>query len=91
MPRRQRVCGPRDILGIVGRGHEGRPIFATEDDRRFFVERLGRIFVPGDVELHGGAVRINHYRLIAQRNGPNFVTSPVAEQPTRLAPESRIK
>jgi hypothetical protein len=47
MPRRQRIWVPGDILGIVGRGHEGRPIFVSDDDRGFFAERLGRFFVPG--------------------------------------------
>jgi len=41
---------PDDILSIVGRGHEGRPLFASEDDRRFVVARLARTFVPDDVE-----------------------------------------
>ena len=64
MPRGQRIWAPGDLLGIVGRGHEGRPLFATDDDRRFFVERLGRVFQPRDVDLLGWALLINHYHLM---------------------------
>ena len=60
MPRQQRLWEPGDILSIVGRGHEGRPLFATEDDRRFFVDRLRLVFVPKDVDLYAWALLMNH-------------------------------
>lgn len=53
-----------DLPGIVGRGRKRRALFAAADDRRFFVEGLGRVFVPGDVDLLGWALHINQYRLL---------------------------
>ena len=64
MTREERPWAPGDLLSIVGRGHEGRPLFATDEDRRFFVGRLARVFVPEDVDLLGWALLINHYHLM---------------------------
>ena len=64
MPRQRRLWEPGDILHVVARGHEGRPLFATDDDRRFFVDRLRRVFVAEDVDLHAWALPINHYHLL---------------------------
>lgn len=64
MPRERRIWEPGDLLSIAGRGHEGRPLFATEDDKRFFVDRLRRVFRPGDVDLIGWGLLINHYHLL---------------------------
>ncbi len=64
MSRRRREWEPGDILSIVGRAHEGRLIFTGDDDRRFFVDRLRRVFVPGDVDLLAWALLANHYHLM---------------------------
>lgn len=64
MPRQRRPWKPGCILSIVGRGHEGRPLYATDDDRRFFVDRLRRVFVPRDVDLYAWALLTNHYHLM---------------------------
>jgi putative transposase len=52
------------ILSVVIRAHEGRAIFATDEDRAFFVERLREIFVAPDVELLAWAVLLNHVHLV---------------------------
>lgn len=64
MPRTRRLWEPGDILSIVGRAHEGRPIFVTDDDRRFFVDRLRRVFVVPRVDLLAWGLLINHYHLV---------------------------
>jgi putative transposase len=64
VPRERRLWGPGEVLGVVGRAHEGRPLFATDDDRRFFVERLRKVFVAPAVELLAWALLINHYHLL---------------------------
>ena len=60
MPRQRRLWEPGDLLSIVGRGYEGRPLFASDDDRRFFVERLARVFRPADVDLLAWALLVSH-------------------------------
>ena len=64
MPRQRRLWEPGDLLSIVGRGHEGRPLFASDDDRRFVVERLARVFRPADVDLLAWALLVNHDHLM---------------------------
>jgi REP element-mobilizing transposase RayT len=64
VPRERRAWAPGDVLSIVGRAHEGRPIFATGEDRRFFLDRLQRVFAPGEVGLLAWALLINHYHLV---------------------------
>ena len=50
------------MLSIVGRAHEGRPIFATDEDRGFFVDRLRRVFVPGAAQLLAWALMVTRRR-----------------------------
>src|SRR5258708_3792544 len=69
MPRTRRPWEPGDLPSIVVRGHEGRPLFATDGDRRFFVERLGKVFVPRDVDLLAWSLPINHYHLMIRVTG----------------------
>ena len=64
MPRQRRLWEPGDLLGIVVRAHEGRPIFATDEDREFVLARLGRLFVPAAVDLIAWAVLLNHLHLM---------------------------
>ncbi len=64
MPRTRRLWEPGDLLSIVGRAHEGRPVFVTDDDRRFFVDRLRRVFVVPRVDLVAWGLLINHYHLV---------------------------
>ena len=58
MPRERRAWEPGRILGVVGRAHEGRPIFAGEDDRRFFV--------PDRVSLLAWALQVDHDHLVSR-------------------------
>lgn len=64
MPRERRSWEPGDVLSIVGRTHEGRPIFVTEDDRRYFVDRLRSVFRPEVVDLLAWALLLNHFHLV---------------------------
>lgn len=77
MPRKPRAWEPGDILSVVGRAHEGRPIFVDDDDRRFFADRLRRVFVDTDVQLLAWSLLINHYhltiRLLAEPPGSFFL------------------
>jgi len=58
MPRSARLWEPGDLLSVVVRAHEGRPIFAGDDDRGFFVDRLRRVFVAADVVLLAWALLV---------------------------------
>ncbi len=49
--RTLRLWAPGWLLSIVGRGHEGRPLHATDEDRQFLVDRLAKVFVPDAVDL----------------------------------------
>lgn len=51
-------------MSIVGRTHEGRPIFVTDDDRLFFVDRLRSVFRPGAVDLLAWGLLVNHFHLV---------------------------
>lgn len=64
MPRSARIWEPGDILSIVVRSHEGRPIFVDDDDRRFFVDRLRRVFAAADVELLAWSLLVNHFHIV---------------------------
>src|SRR5262245_2309571 len=64
MPRQRRAWEPGDLLSIVGRAHEGRPIFATDEDRAYFTDRLKRVFVRGEADLLAWALMVNHYHLV---------------------------
>ena len=76
MPRQRRLWEPGDLLSIVGRGHEGRPLFASDDDRRFLVERLARVFRPADVDLLAWALLVNDsHRLPRDGGGDRTVGS----------------
>jgi hypothetical protein len=70
MPRKRRRWSPGAVHHAVARGHSGCPLFATDEDRAFFVARAIRAFAETRAVCLAWSVLSNHYHVLATCNGP---------------------
>ena len=69
MPRQARLDAPGTLHHVIIRGIERRAIVANEEDRRAFVERLGRLASELNTDIYAWALLTNHAHLLL-RSGP---------------------
>lgn len=69
MPRQARWDAPGTLHHVILRGIERRSIVADEEDRRQFVERLGRLASELKTAIYAWALLTNHAHLLL-RSGP---------------------
>ena len=70
MPRQARLAAPGTLHHVMLRGIERRSIVADEEDRRQFVERLGRLASERKTAIYAWALLPNHAHLLL-RSGPH--------------------
>lgn len=64
MPRKARIDAPGALHHIIARGIGRRKVFDDDEDRDFFVERLGEIISDTDTKCFAWALIPNHFHLI---------------------------
>src|SRR5262245_49295293 len=70
MARRARSWQAGAIHHVVARGHCGYPLFATDEDRKFVVERAARAFAETGAVCLGWSILNNHYHVLVRCDGP---------------------
>ena len=64
MPRRPRMYLPGIPAHIVQRGNNREPCFFSDDDYRFYLDRLGQVLKRYRVQLHAYVLMTNHVHLL---------------------------
>jgi putative transposase len=64
MPRKARIDAPGALHHIIGRGIARRKIFADDEDRENFLERLGSIVTDSGTQCYAWALIPNHFHLL---------------------------
>ncbi len=64
MPRKARIDAPGALHHIIARGIARRKLFDDDDDRDFFIERLGEIVSDTDTQCFAWALIPNHFHLL---------------------------
>jgi len=64
MPRQGRLHIPGGYYHVIGRGLERRRVFAGNDDKNDFLERLGEGLERSQCQCLAWAVMSNHYHLL---------------------------
>ncbi len=69
MPRQPRLDAPGLLQHVMARGIERREAFKDDEDRKFFLERLGTILEETQTQCYAWALIPNHFHLLL-RTGP---------------------
>ena len=64
MPRKSRIDAPGALHHIIARGIGRRKVFDDNDDRDFFIERLGKIICDTETQCFAWALIPNHFHLL---------------------------
>jgi putative transposase len=64
MPRRARIDAPGAVHHVIARGIEGTAIFRDDQDRDFFLKRLGDIVTETHTRCFAWALMSNHFHLL---------------------------
>ncbi|MBD3346341.1 MAG: hypothetical protein GF401_14900 [Chitinivibrionales bacterium] len=64
MPRKRRISIPGAVHHIISRGIDGREIFIDDNDRRFFIARIGRLLQENNYRCYAWALMSNHYHFL---------------------------
>lgn len=66
MARRARNDAPDTWHHVMNRGIARRPIFETDQDRRFFLSLLAREARAGRIEIHAYSLMLTHFHLLVR-------------------------
>ncbi|MEK7271020.1 MAG: transposase [Planctomycetota bacterium] len=66
MPRLARIDAPGALHHVIARGMERREIFRDDEDRRWFVERLGNALQEMRMPCYAWALMPNHFHLLLE-------------------------
>ena len=64
MPRKARIDAPGSLHHIIARGIDRRKVFDDNDDRDFFIERLGKVISDTETKCFAWALIPNHFHLV---------------------------
>ncbi len=64
MPRKARIDAPGSLHHIIARGIGRRKVFDDNDDRNFFIERLGKVVSDTETQCFAWALIPNHFHLL---------------------------
>ena len=64
MPRKARIDAPGALHHVIARGIGRRKVFDDDDDRDFFIERLGEIVYDTETQCFAWALMPNHFHLL---------------------------
>jgi putative transposase len=75
MTRQWRIGYEGALYHVLSRGNEGRDIFADDNDRKVFVELLGRMCHRFSIELYAYVLMNNHFHLLLKTPQNNLSKS----------------
>lgn len=64
MPRKARIDAPGSLHHIIARGIGRRKVFDDNEDRDFFIERLGKVVSDTETQCFAWALIPNHFHLL---------------------------
>jgi putative transposase len=73
MARPLRIEYPGAVYHVMARGHQARPIFGDDTDRRCFLQTLGEACAKTGWLVHAYVVMGNHYHLLLETPEGNLV------------------
>lgn len=69
MPGGARLDKPGTLLHVMVRGINGREIVLDDDDRSFFVSRLGQLAKATETSIYAWALMCNHAHILLKQYG----------------------
>ncbi len=66
MARRARNDGPDTWHHVMNRGIARRPVFETDEDRRFFLSLLAKEARAGRLEIHAYSLMLTHFHMLVR-------------------------
>lgn len=73
MPRALRYQYPGAVYHLMARGDGGKAVFETDDDRRAFLFRLGKVCGSHGWRVHAWVLMNNHFHLLVETPEANLV------------------
>jgi putative transposase len=74
MPRGARLDAPGTLHHVMVRGIEGNSIVADDDDRGFFVSRMGKIAAATGTKIYAWALMTNHAHILLKSGDAGLPT-----------------
>ena len=74
MPRGARLDAPGTLHHVMVRGIEGKNIVGDDEDRRFFVSRMGDVAVETDTAIYAWTLMTNHTHILLKSGLPGLST-----------------
>jgi putative transposase len=74
MPRKARIDAPGALQHVIGRGIARGKVFADDDDRENFLERLGSIVTESSTQCYAWALIPNHFHLLLRTGDAPIAT-----------------
>ncbi|MEO7097753.1 MAG: transposase [Luteolibacter sp.] len=74
MPRALRYQYPGAVYHLMARGDGGKAVFETDEDRKSFLFRLGKICESHGWRVHAWVLMGNHFHLLVETPEANLVT-----------------
>jgi len=74
MPRALRYQYPGAVYHLMARGDGGKAVFETDEDRKGFLFRLGKICESHGWRVHAWVLMSNHFHLLVETPEANLVT-----------------
>ena len=68
MPRKPRLSVPGALHHVMSRGIEGRPVFAADEDRQYFLSLLSDGLTKIGYKCYAWVLMSNHYHLLLRAN-----------------------
>lgn len=74
MPRALRYQYPGAVYHLMARGDGGKAVFETDEDRKGFLFRLGKVCESHGWRVHAWVLMSNHFHLLVETPEANLVT-----------------
>ena len=74
MPRGARLDAPGALHHVMVRGIEGKRIVVDDEDRGFFVSRMGKVAVATETSVYAWALMTNHAHILLKSGQPGLST-----------------
>jgi REP element-mobilizing transposase RayT len=74
MPRALRYQYPGAVYHLMARGDGGKAVFETDEDRKSFLYRLGKICESHGWRVHAWVLMSNHFHMLVETPEANLVT-----------------
>ncbi|MCF8217174.1 MAG: transposase [Chlorobium sp.] len=74
MPRGARLDAPGTLHHVMVRGIEGNSIVADDEDRRFFVSRMGKVAMATGTSIFAWALMTNHAHILLKSGSAGLST-----------------